>query len=124
MPAEIASIPNAAEPDRVFGLNPASATAGRICSFSQPSSIDKKRKPQRRQCLSARGESGQHRVEQLLDEKEQPRSVIFRIVEDTVLPHRLLGLVGMERRPEIAGSHAVETICLRPETLAQSHRRQ
>ena len=25
---------------------------------------------------------------------------------------------------EIAGSHAVETICLRPETLAQSHRRQ
>ena len=34
------------------------------------------------------------------------------------------GLVGMERRPEIAGSHAVETISLGPETLAQSHRRQ
>ena len=45
-------------------------------------------------------------------------------VEDAVLLDRLFGFVRVERRPEIAGGHAVETISLRPETLAQSHRRQ
>src|SRR5215831_14403626 len=39
--------------------------------FPQPvASIDKKREPQRRKCLGTRGDSRQHRMEQLLDEKK------------------------------------------------------
>src|SRR5919109_2240651 len=66
----------------------------------------------------------QKRMQQLLDQKQQPRAVLFRIVENIFLPDRLVRRAGLKRRPEIAGSHAVEAMRFFAEALAQPARRQ
>src|SRR4026209_2673198 len=63
-------------------------------------------------------------MKQLLDQKQQPRSVIVRLVEQIFLPRRLFDHARFERRPEIAGGHAIEAMRLFAEALAQPSRRQ
>src|ERR687891_353420 len=63
-------------------------------------------------------------MKQLFDQKQQPDRVIFGIVENVFLYRRLIRRAWFERRPQIAGSHAVKTMRLFAETFAQSSRRE
>ena len=72
----------------------------------------------------ARRQGREQRMKQLLDEKQQPRSVALGIVEKIFLPGRLFGRARFERRPEIAGGHAIKPMRFLAEALAQPARRQ
>ena len=63
-------------------------------------------------------------MKQLLDQKQKPRGIVLGIVENIFLPGRLFGRLRFERRPKIAGCHAVKPVRLLAETLAQSAWRQ
>ena len=63
-------------------------------------------------------------MQQLLDQKQQPRGVVFRIVENIFLSCALFHCLRLERRPEIAGGHAVKSMCCCAEALAQPARRK
>ena len=72
----------------------------------------------------ARGECAQQGMEQLLDQKQQPDAVALGVVENYRLARRFHWRVRRQRRPQFAGSHAVETMSFLAETLAQPARRQ
>src|SRR5258705_10437294 len=61
-------------------------------------------------------------MQQLLDQKQQPRGVVFRIVEDIFLLCALFHCLRLERRPEIAGGHAIKSMRCFAEALAQAAR--
>ena len=92
--------------------------------FETVAVIDQQRQPENDQRLMARGECAQQGMEQLLDQKQQPGAVALGVVENYRLARRFHWRVRRQRRPQFAGSHAVETISFLAETLAQPARRQ
>ena len=63
-------------------------------------------------------------MEQLFDQKQQPGAVALSVIENSRLPRRFHRHARRQRRPQIAGGHAVQTMGLFAKALAQPARRQ
>src|SRR5215204_1872687 len=63
-------------------------------------------------------------MEELLDQKQQPRAVALGIIEENFLARRFQWHARRQRRPQFAGGHAVQMMSLFAEAFAQPARRQ